>query len=199
MICVSNAALSRLQIGALVALCFTWTVAPAAESSQGINRRPQKKSDPALEELHRIGTRIADAVLAKDIPSLLTYGRRDMRSDDEIALKNSKSDLYCYLFSAGCISWGKGQPSVFDIMSRAHELAIKAVDLGKSKYNGQRYAVLFFYDGTKVSEKMLHSSDFLCKEGPQRIASWKFTMNNGKWEPVTPFFDFGTDSLCPPE
>src|SRR6266700_3670720 len=160
MICVSNVALGRLQVGAVVLFCFTWMVAPTLESSQAINRRPQKKSDPALEELHRTGTRIADAVLAKDIPSLLTYGRRDMRSD---------------------------------------ELAIKAVDLGKSKYNGQRYAVSFFYDGTKVSEKMLHSSDFLCEEGPQRIASWKFTMIKGKSEPVTPFFDFGTDSLCPPE
>src|SRR6266699_6628875 len=153
MICVSNVALGRLQVGAVVLFCFTWMVAPTLESSQAINRRPQKKSDPALEELHRTGTRIADAVLAKDIPSLLTYGRRDMRSDDENALKDSKSDLYCYLFSAGCISWRKGQPSVFDILSRADELAIKAVDLGKSKYNGQRYAVLFFYDGLKFLKK----------------------------------------------
>lgn len=199
MICVSNATLRRMQVGAVVFFCFTWVVAAAVKSSQAINRRPQKKSDPALEELHRTGARIADAVLAKDIASLLTYGRRDMRSDDEKTLKDSKSDLYCHLFNANCISWGKGQPSVFDILSQAHERVIKVVDLGKSKYNGQRYAVLFFYDGSKVSAKMLHASDFLCEEAPQRVASWKFTIVNGKWEPVTPFFDFGTDSLCPPE
>jgi len=164
-----------------------------------MNRPPRKESDPALEELRQTGARIADAVLTKNIPSLLNYGRRDLRSEDENALKDSKSDLYCYLFDAGCISWGKGQPSVFDIMSRARVLAVKAVDLGKSKYNGQRYAVLFFYDRTRVPEKMLRSRNFLCNEGLHSIASWKFTTTNGKWEPVTPFFDFGTDSLCPPE
>jgi hypothetical protein len=175
-----------------------WTVS-TVEASQAMNQRHEKKPDAALEELRQVGTKIADVVLAKDVPNLLNYGRLDMRSQDESALKDRKSELYCYLFDSSCISWGKQQPSVFDIISLAHQLAIKVVDLGKSTYNGQRYAVLFFYDSSRVSEKMLRSSEFLCKEGSHRIASWKFTRVNGKWEPVTPFFDFETDSLCPPD
>ncbi len=169
-----------------------------ADLSCATNQGPQKKPDQALEELHQLGIKIADAVKAKDIPSLLNYARRDMRSQDEITLKDQKSDLYCYLFDSSCITW-KRQRSVYEKISQAQRLGIKAIDGGKSPYDGHRYAFLFFYDSSTISAKMLRSSQFLCEEGPDRISVWTFRMVDKKWEPVTPFFDFGTDSLCPPK
>lgn len=187
-------------IYAVIAGILIWTMLASffAERSLATNQKPLKKSDQALQDLHDMGMRIADAVVAKDIPTLLNYGRRDLRSEDENSLRNQKSELYCYLFDSSCITWKK-QRSVYEKISQAQRRGIKVVDGGKSPYDGHRYASLFFYDSSVVSEKMLRSSGFLCDEGRDRVSVWRFKMVDGQWEPVTPFFDFGTDSLCPPD
>jgi hypothetical protein len=148
--------------------------------------------------LHKIGETVAKAVLEKDIQALLTYDRADLRSADEVSLKNTKSDLYCYIFDSECITWGSGNwRSVFDKLSQAHQLQIK-VSVSSSPYDRQLYGNLFFYDASAVSEKDLRSRDYLCKEGPANITSWKFRLENGKWKPVTPLFDSETRA-CPTE
>jgi hypothetical protein len=120
-----------------------------------------------------------------------------LRSQDEASLKNSKSDLYCYIFDSDCITWGNGDwRSVYDKISQAHQLEIKA-RLWSSPYDRQLYGSLFFFDASAVSEKDLHSPDFLCNEAPARIASWKFRLENGRWKPVTPLFDSETRGPCP--
>ena len=146
--------------------------------------------------LRKIGDGVAKAVLDKNIQALLTYDRADLRSVDEVSLKNPKSDLYCYIFDSDCITWGSGNwRSVYDKLSQAHQLEIKA-SVTSSPYDRQTYGSLFFYDASAVSEKDLRSPDFLCKEGPANIASWKFRLENGKWKPVTPLFDSETRN-CP--
>jgi hypothetical protein len=150
----------------------------------------------AVRSLHLIGEKISKAVLEKDIPTLLTFDRADLRSADEVSLKNSKSDLYCYIFDSECITWGDGSwRSVYDKLSQAQQLQIK-VSVSSSPYDRQTYGSLFFYDASAVSEKDLRSRDYLCKEGPANITSWKFRLENGKWKPVTPLFDSETRA-CP--
>jgi hypothetical protein len=166
----------------------------------GIVDAQQKSGAPrrntASRDLRKVGEAIAKAVLDKNIETLLAYDRADSRSQDEALLENNKSDLYCYIFDSECITWGDGNwRSVYDKLSQARQLEIKASVTG-SPYDRQTYGSLFFYDAAAVSAKDLRSRDFLCKQGPASIASWKFRLQGGKWKAVTPLFDSETRS-CP--
>jgi hypothetical protein len=150
----------------------------------------------ASQGLRKVGEAVAKAVLDKNIEVLLAYDRADLRSGDEVSLKNTKSDLYCYIFDSDCITWGDGTwRSVYDKLSQARQLEIK-VNLARSPYDRQLYGSLFFYDASVISEKDLTSADFLCKGAPAKLASWKFRLESGKWKPVTPLFDSETRA-CP--
>src|SRR5437660_582812 len=70
-------------------------------------QRP-KKHDAVLDDLRLIGTKVAKAVLDRDISTLLQYDRPDLRANDEIWLKDKKSDLYCFVFDTSCIPGKKG-------------------------------------------------------------------------------------------
>jgi hypothetical protein len=147
--------------------------------------------------LRKLGTAVNKAVLDKDIPTLLSYDRSDLRAADEVSLNNPKSDLYCYIFDSDCITWGGGNwRSVYEKLSQAHPLEIR-VSLSHSPYDRQLYGSLLFYDASSVSAKDLRSPDFLCKEGPAKVASWKFRLEKGKWKAVTPLFDSETRGPCP--
>jgi hypothetical protein len=168
---------------------------PLVAGAQAQQKSATHRNNPS-RGLHRVGEAIAKAVLDKNIQALLTYDRADLRSVDEVSLKNTKSDLYCYIFDSDCITWGSGNwRSVYDKLSQAHQLEIK-VSVTSSPHDRQLYGNLFFYDASAISEKDLRSPDFLCKEGPANIASWKFRFENGKWKPVTPLFDSETRD-CP--
>jgi hypothetical protein len=168
-------------------------VRPRAKQTKSGNAAPRTT---AGRSLHLIGEKISKAVLEKDIPTLLAYDRADLRSADKVSLKNTKGDLYCYIFDSECITWGSGNwRSVYDKLSQAHQLQIK-VSVSSSPYDRQTYGNLFFYDASAVSEKDLRSRDYLCKEGPANITTWKFRLENGKWKPVTPLFDSETRD-CP--
>ena len=168
------------------------------DSAQGQQKSGATHRNNPGRDLRKVGEAVARAVLDKNIQALLTYDRADLRSADEASLKNPKSDLYCYIFDSDCITWGSGNwRSVYDKLSQAHQLEIK-VSVSSSPYDRQLYGSLFFYDASAVSEKDLRSLDFLCKEGPANIASWKFRLENGKWKPVTPLFDSETRD-CPSE
>jgi hypothetical protein len=187
---------------ALGALLFAANILCAVSFAGVRSQSSQRKASNALprgtagRSLYLIGDKISKAVLDKDIHTLLAYDRADLRSSDEVSLKNPKSDLYCYIFDSGCITWGSGNwRSVYDKLSQAHQLQIK-VSVSSSRYDRQTYGNLFFYDASAVSEKDLRSRDFLCKEGPASITSWKFRLENGKWKPVTPLFDSETRA-CP--
>ena len=170
--------------------------------SGGRPRQAQKKSNAVRttqlrRELQQIGEKIAKAVLDKDLPTLLSYDRSDLRASDELALKNPKSDLYCFLFDSSCITWGDGEwRSVYDKLSQAGQLGIQ-VQTAKLASDRQLYGSLLFYDRSSVSEEDLRSQDFLCKESPTKLASWRFRREAGKWKAVTPLFDSETEGLCP--
>jgi hypothetical protein len=169
--------------------------------SGGPARQPQKKSSAVRANQHRdlqqLGEKIAKAVLDKDIAALLSYDRADLRANDEVALNNPKSDLYCFLFDSSCITWGDGEwRSVYDKLSQAGQLGIQ-VHTTRSASDHQLYGSLLFYDRSAVSEEDLRSQDFLCKESPTKIASWRFRREAGKWTAVTPLFDSETEGVCP--
>jgi hypothetical protein len=170
--------------------------APTPRTSQTQQKPSSAHKNTPGRDLHKIGEAIAKAVLDKNIETLLTFDRADLRSQDEVALKNAKSNLYCYIFDSECITWGDGNwRSVYDKLSQAHPLEIK-VSIASSRYDRQTYGNLFFYDASAVSEKDLRSKDFLCKETPANIASWKFRLESGKWKAVTPLFDSDTGGSC---
>jgi hypothetical protein len=177
---------------ALISGAMLPTSAHQAQQKSSASRRSTPSRD-----LHQIGETIAKAVLDKNIETLLSFDRADLRSQDEVSLKNTQSNLYCYIFDSECITWGDGNwRSVYDKLSQAHPLEIK-VSISSSRYDRQLYGSLLFYDGSTVSEKDLRSPAFLCKETPASIASWKFRLESGKWKPVTPLFDSETGAPCP--
>ena len=167
-----------------------------------IARQAQKKSSRVGAtnfrlELQHLGEKIAKAVLDKDIPTLLTYDRGDLRSADAASLNNTKTDLYCYLFDSECITWGDGAwRSVYEKLSGAKSLQIK-VNLVRSSADQQLYGSLLFYDASTIAVKDLRSFEFVCKEAPARVASWRFRLENGHWKAVTPLFDSETLGACP--
>jgi len=189
-----NLTAARIFLMSVASMVMAYALLPPGQTQQR-SGAPHRNSP--RRDLRKAGEAIAKAVLDRDIQTLLIYDRADLRFQDEASLKNSKSDLYCYIFDSDCITWGSGDwRSVYDKLSQAHQLEIKA-SLSSSPYDRQLYGSLFFYDASAVSEKDLHSPAFLCKEAPARIASWKFRLENGKWKPVTPLFDSETRGPCP--
>ena len=188
---------ARIFLISLASIVMAYRLLPP-DSAQGQQKSGATHRNNPGRDLRKVGEAVAKAVLDRNIQALLAYDRADLRSADEVSLKNTKSDLYCYIFDSDCITWGSGNwRSVYDKLSQAHQLEIK-VSLSSSPYDRQSYGSLFFYDASAVSEKDLRSPDFLCKEGPANIASWKFRLENGKWKPVTPLFDSETRD-CPSE
>jgi hypothetical protein len=188
--------IARIFLMSTASIAMPYRSLPRAAGQAQQKSGATHRNDPG-RGLRKVGEAVAKAVLDKNIQALLTYDRADLRSADEVSLKNTKSDLYCYIFDSDCITWGSGNwRSVYDKLSQAHQLEIK-VSVSSSPYDRQLYGSLFFYDASVVSEKDLRSPDLLCKEGPANIASWKFRLENGKWRPVTPLFDSETRGPCP--
>jgi hypothetical protein len=186
---------TRIFLVFLASMVLAYRLIPLAAGQARQKSTVPRRNNPN-RDLRKVGEAVAKAVLDKDIETLLTYDRVDLRSSDEVSLKNPKSDLYCYLFDSDCITWGNGDwRSVYDKLSQAQQLAIK-VSLSRSRADRQLYGSLFFYDASALSEKDLGSPGFLCKEGPARFASWRFRFENGKWKPVTPLFDSETEAFC---
>jgi hypothetical protein len=170
---------------------------PAAATKQVKNKSVHAEGDRLRQDLRQIGEKVAKAVLDKDVPTLLSYDRADLRSADELALKNTKSSFYCFLFDSSCITWGGGAwRSVYDKLSRARLLRIQ-VKTANSPYDHKLYGSLLFYDRSSVSDRDLRSSEFLCDEQPTSLVSWNFKLEDGQWKAVTPLFDSETEGLCP--
>jgi hypothetical protein len=193
--CTPRGAFAKSFVISIASIAMAYQSIPAPAWQAQPKSSPTHRNNPS-RDLRKIGDAVAKAVLDKDIQALLAYDRADLRAQNEASLKNPKGDLYCYLFDSDCITWGNGDwRSVYDKLSEAHPLAIK-VSLSNSRYDRQLYGTLFFYDASAVSERDLRSPDFLCKEGPAKLASWRFRYENGKWKPVTPFFDSETEAFC---
>jgi len=189
-------AAARLLLPLVVSMFLSGAFLPT-QAHQAQQKSSTARKNAPSRDLHKIGEAIAKAVLDKNIETLLTFDRADLRSLDEESLKNTKSNLYCYIFDSECITWGDGNwRSVYEKLSQAHPLEIR-VSVSSSRYDRQLYGSLLFYDASAVSEKDLRSAAFLCKETPASIASWKFRLESGKWKPVTPLFDSETGAPCP--
>jgi hypothetical protein len=189
---VHNMSAARIFFGSVASIVLLCQLAPLAAQ-----QTKKSRGGNASRDLRKIGEAVAKAVLERNIQALLSYDRTDLRSLDAAALKNIQSDLYCYIFDTDCITWGDGTwRSVYDKLSQAHPLEIN-VSVSSSPYDRQWYGNLFFYDAAAVSDKDLRSREFLCKEGPAKIASWKFRLENEKWKAVTPLFDGETRGPCP--
>jgi hypothetical protein len=148
-----------------------------------------KAQDPATRELRGIGDRVAMAVLAKDVKTLLEY---DHDPEDEAQLQNQSGDLYCYLFGSGCITEAKRR-AVYELFSASPKLGIDAT---VARVQGKDYGLLMFYDKTQISGEELYSPEFLCTEKALKgTASWRFVLADGKWSTST-LFEYKTERPC---
>jgi hypothetical protein len=172
-----------------------WIFCLATTAGTALAQQASPKSDKALADLERIGSKLAQMVLDKDVESLLRYDRADRLCGDKIMLREKKSDLYCYLFDSSCIPRNASYHSVFETISKARRLGVTAIG---SKKEGHRYATLYFYDRFQISEELLRSTKWFCTQGGwTKVAFWPFELVDGKWQSASLPFDYATDSFCP--
>lgn len=170
-------------LGATVVMVFGgWTV----------NQGP-KTAEESVPQLREIGRRIATAVLNRDLETLLTYDRADLRAEDRVSLQDPKSYLSCFLFDRTCREYRR--PSTYDILSSARRLDIEVWVLRGGKLPPSGW--LLFFDASRLSKSQLRSVSFRCRHTSQ-IASWMFKCEDGAWASDHPMFDFETDTLCSP-
>jgi hypothetical protein len=151
-----------------------------------------KPKDHAASDLTQIGDELAKAVLSKDVSTLLNFDRKDLSYEDEIALKDQQSTLFCYIFDSRCNP--PRRRSVYGILSLAGRVGIKPIF--SRSLQGYREGLLIFYDASKVSNQLLLSKGYLCRESGRTLATWSFKLVNGRWEAETPMFDSETDGPC---
>jgi hypothetical protein len=162
--------------------------APAAAAIPGA-KLMAKADDPATRELRAIGDRVAVAVLARDVKTLLEF---DHDPDDQASLTNKSGDLYCYLFDTSCIT-GANRRAVYDLFSTSPHLGIDAT---VATVQGRNYGLLMFYDKSQISDAELYSPDLLCSDkGLKGTATWRFILANGKWNTST-LFEYKTQREC---
>jgi len=162
--------------------------APAAAAIPGA-KLMAKAEDPATRELRAIGDRVAAAVLAKDVKTLLEY---DHNPDDEASLKAKSGDLYCYLFDSSCAS-GTRRQAVYELFSTVPHLGIDAT---VAKVQDKDYGLLMFYDRSQISDAELYTPGFLCTEKAMKgTVRWRFVLADGKWNSST-LFEYKTERGC---
>jgi hypothetical protein len=181
-------AIQRLGLALLVSLGVGVLTAPGV----AFTKQAAGMADPSIAELRALGTRLAAAVLSHDSEVILAADRPDLRADDRLALRNPKSDLYCFLFDSGCTTV---KASVYEILSRARRLDIEVRLFRENSQTVQGW--LLFFDATRVSKSRLRSASFLCQHVGE-IASWMFNRKDGEWVSAHPPFDAETDTLCSP-
>jgi hypothetical protein len=167
-------------------------VAISLYPAQDASKANDDRTAAAAAELKQIGAEAAKAVLSKDIPALLNFEREALRYADEFAFQDQHSTLFCYLFDSKCTS--PKRLSVYEILSQVGRLGIKPI-LSRS-FQRDREGVLVFYDESKVSNAVLLSKGYLCKQDGRTLVIWSFKMTNGRWEPETPPFDSETEGPC---
>jgi hypothetical protein len=83
---------ARLAVG-------TSAITIAVVATMTLNAASQPPSQ-SLNQLRNLAKTLATAVLKHDIETILAHDRPDLRLDDRAALRDSKSDLYCFLFNS---------------------------------------------------------------------------------------------------
>ncbi|HEX7286828.1 MAG TPA: hypothetical protein VF532_11645 [Candidatus Angelobacter sp.] len=188
-----NARSTWVLYAAVIACCCSMVPgckkASQASGSAGAANLMARTEDPATRELRAIGDKVAMAVLAKDVKTLLEY---DHDPEDEVQLKNQSGDLYCYLFNSGCTTEAKRRP-VYELFSTSPKLGIEAT---VARVQGKDYGLLMFYDKSQISGEELYSPDFQCTDKALKgTASWRFIQADGKWSTST-LFEYKTERPC---
>jgi hypothetical protein len=185
--CLSAAQLTLFA--AVVACCCCFVLGCRNASGAATVNAAAKTEDPATRDLRAIGNKVASAVIARDVNTLLQY---DHQPEDQASLADKTSDLYCYLFDSTCIS-GTNKRAVYDLFSTAPKLGI---DASVTSVEGRTYGLLMFYDKSQISESELYTPGFLCTDkGMKGTASWRFIQTDGEWNTST-LFGYKTDTSC---
>lgn len=171
----------------LVAMCYS-------SSGLAFVDKEAVPQEEQIAKLDRIGRELASAVLHKNSEAILRYDRPDLIEPDRRLLQ-SKSDLYCYLFDASCITW-KGK-SVYEKLSGMKTIGVFANNWGRSA-DGRYSFLLVFYDQSKYSRSQVSSERFLCSHAAA-VATWTFRYVDGSWQAAHPPFDAEVDALCSSE
>jgi hypothetical protein len=148
--------------------------------------------EPSTDRLRDLGKRLAAAVLNRDVETILAHDRPDLRAEDRLALQDSQSPLYCFLFESSC---SPTRPSVYEILKRGRRLDIDARVLQDK--SGALYGSLLLFDAAKIRKSDLKSPSFLCQHVTE-LVSWMFRLDSGRWVSAHAPFDAETDVLCSP-
>src|SRR5260370_13154860 len=105
--CARKMAAARFFLILVVSVAISGVFFPSSAHQAQQKSSAARRNTPS-RDLHKIGEAIAKAVLDKNIETLLTFDRADLRSQDEASLKNTKSNLYCYIFDSESTTWGDG-------------------------------------------------------------------------------------------
>src|SRR5580704_15247329 len=108
----------------ICSLTFSFLISSIATSVLAV-QTANKPKDHAAADLTQIGDELAKAVLSKDVSTLLNFDRKDLSYEDEVALKDQQSTLFCYIFDSKCISTKRR--SVYEILSLAGRVGIKPI------------------------------------------------------------------------
>ena len=94
-------------------------------------RQPKTKEiDTGLAELETLGALIARTVEAKDWTTILAQEPAEFRADHQAALRDAKSDFYCFLVDANCNPDWKERTSIYHLLALAHSLGVTAIPSG---------------------------------------------------------------------
>lgn len=158
------------------------------------------KIDAALDDVHRIGMKILDAVLKRDAAAVLSYEPTKLRAGHQISLADKTSDIYRFLIDShsSCTHPPGGLPaSVFELISGAQQPGVAIIGADKSQPDGKRYAVLLFYDRSAIPDRSIRSTRFVCAPANfHKYASWTFMLVEGKWESTGELFNYESDAPC---
>ena len=155
------------------------------------------KARGTLDDLRQIAMNILDAVLKKDVATVLRYEPAEWRTEHQNSLGDRNSDFYCFLVEShsGCHQFGVGT-SIFETISGWRRPGFVVNDWGVQR-DGNRYALLLFYDRSTTSESSIRSRRFYCDpKNFKKIAFWTFMLVDGKWESTSYLFNYASDSPC---
>jgi hypothetical protein len=170
-------------------ICLLVSVGCVANSE---GARGSQAQDHQVDQLRGIGLRVSKAVVERDVETILSYDRPDLREADRLMLQR-KADLYCYLFDSTCTL--PNRLSVRDVLVNAKALRIEVQILDAS--NVPMHGLLLFFDQAVVTMQELSSPSYLCELSRRnQIASWLFKYEKGAWVSANPPFDLETDTLC---
>lgn len=154
----------------------------------------ERLSDTAsiYKEVMAASIALKNAVINKDIDTLLQYSNPDPLYGYANYLKDINSEEYKYLFDD---EWNKhlrpSRRSIYNILTKAKQLEII---LEKYELKGKIYVRAYYYDKTKIKLRLPLNNGQASLWGIDFVTC-RFTFTGKTWKVAYSIFDYGTDYI----